>query len=287
MRWLIIPFFLLACWSWAAGATYRALPDSDGWSTLPSGLELGVFTVDPAPDIGDGRITVLRVDPARFKLELRLGADRTADRWLAEHPEPLAAINPSMYEPDGTGTAMLVANGVASNPRRSSDRAFIGWGPTGAPRLLDTTCAPIDPQAYPNLIQGIRMLGCRGENTWRPSDARWSEAALGGDRAGHLLLVFARTPWPMQEFINHVRQLPMPGAGNRVVHLQHADGGPPAQLAYRDGDTVKSLIGAYERFFPEQDLATVAPVLPNLLTVVPVGEAASPAARALTRGSEG
>jgi hypothetical protein len=269
MRWKLggigIVSAALAVWMWRAGATERAVADRSGWETLPSGLELGVFPVDPAPRAGDGRIVVVRVDPDRFALRIRaasvVGAPATAAAWLAEDAAVLAAVNTSMYQRDGrTSTGLLVVDGVANNGALSKDNAVLTFG-AGPPRLVDRTCEAL-PEA-PNAIQGIRMLGCGGENVWAPQPNAWSEAALGEDADGNTLLVFARTPWPMHEFVERVR-----GLGIGVTRLQHAEGGPPAQLAFRDGARVAQLVGSYETDVRENDGNGTAMAVPNLLGVV-------------------
>ena len=105
------------------------------------------------------------------------------------------------------------------------------------------------------------MMGCGGVNTWAPQSRIWSEAAIGQDAEGRILLVFARTPWPMHTFVEHAR---VTGA----VRLQHADGGPPAQIAWRDGDRVQGLVGSYETGVAERDDDVTAWPIPNLLGVV-------------------
>jgi hypothetical protein len=266
MRWkaaILGVAWMGACWMWRAGATERAVAGRAGWQTLPSGLALGVFTVDPAPIAGDGRIVVVRVDPRRFALKLRAasvaGEPATAGGWLRGDDEVLVAMNAAMFEPDGvTATGMLVADGHVNNGALSKDNAVLTFDP---PHLVDRTCEPVP--AARNVVQGIRMLGCAGENVWAPQPRAWSEAAIGEDADGNTLFVFARTPWPMHEFVEHVR-----GLGLGVTRLQHAEGGPPAQLAFRDGARVAELVGSYETGVQEDDTNATAWAVPNLLGVV-------------------
>lgn len=236
-------------------------PSTDGWTPLPSGLELGSFLVDPEPVAGDGRITALRIDPARFALRLqaaRTRADRmTTVAWLERDDTVLASMNATMFETDDvTATSKLVADGYANQPHASGDNSFLVFDP---PRMIDRTCEVVPDT--PNVVQGIRMMGCGAVNTWAPQPRIWSEAAIGQDAEGRILFVFARSPWPMHTFVEHAR---VTGA----VRLQHADGGPPAQIAWRDGDRIAGMVGTYETGVAEGDEDVTAWPIPNLLGVV-------------------
>ncbi|MDP2317342.1 MAG: phosphodiester glycosidase family protein [Pseudomonadota bacterium] len=272
MRRLLLPLLagaaLLAVWTHAAGATSRALPADDGWAQLPSGLDLGVFTVDPAPTHGDGRLVVVRVDPARFELVAYAasaeGAARTAADWVDTTPGLLAAINASMYGPDlRTAVSLLVADGHANNPTLGADNSVLAFGGDAPARIIDRTCEDFDTlrPRYPTLIQGIRMLGCQG-NVWEEQPRRWSEAAIGQDADGRVLFLFARTPWSAHTFVEHARSLDL-----GLTRLQHADGGPPAQLAWRDGGATVGLVGSYETDARENDSRVFAVAVPNLVGV--------------------
>ncbi|MDP2306562.1 MAG: phosphodiester glycosidase family protein [Pseudomonadota bacterium] len=260
---------VLAAWSYAAGATARALPLADGWTRLPSGLDLGTFTVDRTPTHGDGRMVVVRVDQARFELVAYTasadGETRTAREWVGDTPGVLAATNASMYEPDQrTASSLLVAGGHINNPTLSADNAVLAFGGTAPARIVDRTCQEFEAvrPLYPSLIQGIRMLGCDGANVWEEQPRRWSEAAIGQSANGDILFLFARTPWSAHAFVEHARGLEL-----ELVRLQHADGGPPAQVAWRDGAATVELIGSYETDSRHDDLRVDAVAVPNLVGI--------------------
>jgi hypothetical protein len=248
---------------------WSALPNADGWTRLPSGLDLGVFTVDPDPTHGDGRLVVVRVDNARFELVAHVasngGVTRTAEDWVDATPGVLAAVNASMYAPDQrTAVSLLVADGHVNNPILSADNAVLAFGGTESSRIIDRTCEDLAALRvrYPTLIQGIRMLGCDGANVWEEQPRRWSEAAIGQSADGDILFLFARTPWSAHTFVEHARGLDL-----GLVRLQHADGGPPAQIAWRDGDAIVGLVGSYESDVRENDLRVDAVAVPNLIGV--------------------
>jgi hypothetical protein len=262
--------------TWLAGRSARVLQDRSGWTTLPSGLELGVFPVVSHPEIGDGRLAVVRIDPARFALKLRTASadprhrSRTAADWMADDPTVLGAINASMFDVDGsTAVSLLVADGQVNNGTLSKDNAVLAFGPDSpdlpAARIIDRTCEDLDALRphYQSLVQGIRMVGCNGENTWAEQPRAWSEAAIGQDDHGRILFLFSRTPFTAHAFVDHVL-----GLGIGVTRMQHGDGGPPAEMAWRNGAAVEELVGSYESDVAEHDQNTTAQDLPNLLGVV-------------------
>ena len=54
------------------------------WNTLTPGLELGVFEATLPHSIGDGEITILRIDPGLWELEFA-GVSQTPDQLNQRH----------------------------------------------------------------------------------------------------------------------------------------------------------------------------------------------------------
>lgn len=57
-----------------ASSSWAQQPD-EGWQQLDTGLELGVFLAPMKSTVGDGKITVLRVDPHAWQFQLMAAAD--------------------------------------------------------------------------------------------------------------------------------------------------------------------------------------------------------------------
>jgi hypothetical protein len=76
---------------------------------------------------------------------------------------------------------------------------------------------------------------------WPAAARRWSEAAIGLDRFGRVLLVFSRSPYTMNQLGRCLLQLPLD-----VVSLQHLEGGGDAALAIRTPGLRLTLVGSYE-----------------------------------------
>jgi len=256
--------------------------DESPWQILEPGLELGTFASPRRSILGDSRIHVLRVDPGRFDLALKMaGAEdpvvtRTAREW-ADHGDLLAAINSSMYQEDHeTSTELMRSSEHVNNPRLTSGNTVLAFEiADGAPadlpraRIIDRECEDFDALRphYHSLVQSIRMVSCKRSNVWSQSKRIWSHACIGIDGEGRPLLIHARSPWTTHDFIDILLELPID-----LRQLQYAEGGPEAQLFVRAGDVELERFGSFETgFFESDDNRNPWPV-PNVIGVVRRGD---------------
>lgn len=243
------------------------------WQALDPGLELGIFDGPPAV-AGDGKIAVVRIDPARFELRLRAasapgeGALRTARDW-ALRAGASAAINASMYQEDYRTSVSLMRTRDHVNQRRvSKDKAVLAFDPvvSGVPpvRIVDRECHDLDEAAarYGTLVQSIRMISCDRRNVWAPSQRRFSAAAIGIDRAGRILFIHARTAWPVHELAKALLGLPL-----ELTQAMYVEGGPEAQLYARGGGREVERVGTFEGA-PQHGTGQAWRV-PNVIVAVP------------------
>lgn len=240
----------------APAAPAPARPGAPGqprapWQALEPGLEM--VEID-GPAAGDpGRITVVRIDPARFELRLLAasapgeGDTRNARAW-AYRAGASAVINAAMYQEDYRTSVSLMRSGDHVNQRRvSKDKAVLVFDPlvSGVPpvRIVDRECERLDDaaQRYATLIQSIRMVSCDGRNVWAPSERRYSAAAIGVDRAGRVLFIHARTPWPIHDLIEALLAAPLD-----LAQAMYVEGGPEAQLFARGGSREVERVGTFE-----------------------------------------
>jgi hypothetical protein len=247
---------------------------TSGFETLEPGLELGVFQSPKPSRVGDSRITVVRADPATWAVKLFNasaepgGASHDVRAWAEQH-HLAAAMNAAMFETDHrTATELMVNGDHVNNGTLGKDNAVLAFDPVDASlpalRILDRECDDFDalrPQ-YRVLVQSIRMLSCDGRNVWEQQPREWSQAVIGVDGSGRLLMIFSRSPWSSHDFVDILRALPLD-----VLRLQHAEGGPPAQLAVRAGGRDLMLVGSYETGAREDDGNTEAYAIPNVIGV--------------------
>ncbi len=279
---------VLAVAVWSANPSSGSMKDTllqpdvvedEPWQTLEPGLELGTFVSPRRSTVGDSLIHVVRVDPERFDLVLKMAGagdpvvTRTGREWAAQ-AGLLAAINSSMYQEDHeTSTELMRSSEHVNNNRLTSGNTVLAFeldpaAPADLPRarIIDRQCEDFDALRphYQSLVQSIRMVSCERANVWQQSTRIWSHAVIGIDGAGRPLLIHARSPWTTHDFIDILLELPID-----LRQLQYAEGGPEAQLFVDAGDVELERFGSFETGFLESDDNAVAWPVPNVIGVVP------------------
>jgi hypothetical protein len=222
------------------------------WQVLEPGLEYAEVDSPIPSDVGDSRIRMVRIDPSRFTVELfNASADpdrvrRTARQWAVEHGLA-AAINASLYQADyRTSTSLMRSRQHVNNPRLSRHNAvllFDRLDPDLPPvQLVDRTCRDLGAVAdrYAGAVQGIRMISCRRANVWTQQPKQWSNAAVGIDDAGRLLLLHMRSPLSTHDFGEALLQLPI-----GLRETMYVEGGPEAQLFVSGGGQEFETVGSH------------------------------------------
>jgi hypothetical protein len=253
-------------------AVQPAATEQTPWQALEPGLEYALFDGPPV-DGGDGKIAVVRIDPARFELRLLAasapgeGTLRSARDW-AYRAGASAAINASMYQEDYRTSVSLMRTREHVNQRRvSKDKAVLAFDPlvsgVAPVRIVDRECEDLDQASarYGTLVQSIRMISCDRRNVWAPSERRFSTAAIGVDRRGRILFIHARTAWPVHELIAALLGLPI-----ELAQAMYVEGGPEAQVFARGGGRELERVGTFEGATPAAN-ARAWPV-PNVIAAV-------------------
>ena len=261
----VIVFALLLA-ATGAVATDRA------WTVLGNGLELGRFPL-PGQDSPGATVHVLRIDPRRWELTLHglpSGASigYTAREW-SRREGLVAAINAGMYQADyRTHSGYMRADGTVFSRGTNgylSAAAFDPVDPKDPPyRIFDLDEDPLASvlPRYRRVVQNLRMVKRPGENRWASQQRRWSEAALGEDHEGRVLLIFCGTPLPLDRLIEALLTLPL-----GLVAAQHLEGGTQAQLFVAAGGQTMELVGGYEGVFSASDQNRSAWPIPNVIGV--------------------
>jgi uncharacterized protein YigE (DUF2233 family) len=250
---------------------------SPAWSTPAKGVDTAEMDARPRSEIGDSKVTVVRIDPAAHEIRLLsaklLGLDHTltAPEWAQKYGV-LGVINASMYQQDhATSVAYMKAGGKELNGRWTKDNAVFAADPVDPSlppvTIVDRTCA--EPAGFETryriLVQNIRMLDCKGRNTWSPQPRRWSTAAVGMDAGGRILFIHCRSPYSTHDFIDILRALPL-----ELARLMYVEGGPEASLYVAvDGKEIVSRIGSFETGFRELDDNDRFWPIPNVLGFAP------------------
>lgn len=255
----------------AEAAPWRALAPGVGYATF-STKGAGAFPLA----VADSRLHVIRVDPRRALLRALTtsglgGKPKAARRWVADE-KLVAAINLGMYQNDHRTHVGYLRVEKHLNARRwvRAYRSVLLFGPRkrGLPALqvVDWRPGASVGEDYQVVSQNLRLIasadGRRGRGVWSRQAKRWSEAALGVDGQGRLLLIFTRAPFSMWELNRFLLGLPL-----GIVRAMHLEGGPEASLSLRGAGVRRDLCGSYETGFRLDDTNREQWPLPNVLGV--------------------
>ena len=260
-------------YSLLAGGITSILPDNAdakkstriNWKNLDSGLDFAQAHIGKRSTYGDSKISILRIDPNKYSLDLLMGShlknsrgqviSKTADEWAKDH-NLTAVINAGMFEPDGRATGYMRNSEGASNPnlRKGYNVAF-AFNPVKGSRLPEAQIIDLRAQnfnelapQYKAISQSIRMMSLKGNNTWSQQRKYWSNAAVGMSKNGEVYFLHARSPFSVHDFVDKLRALPL-----KMRNLMYLEGGPEASLYVKSGNFKLEGIGSYETGFNEND----------------------------------
>lgn len=248
------------------------------WQILEPGMELGIFSASKPSSIGDSRITILRIDPGRWDLNVYGISNvneimgKTAKQWSQDNHLSVV-INAGMFEEDyKTHLGYLQFQGHINNQAVNKYRSVAVFNPRDNRlprfRIFDLDNVGINMNMilknYDTVVQNLRLIKRPRQNRWRQSKKMWSEAALGEDKFGKILFIFSRSPFTM-----HDLNVELINMNINLVSAQHLEGGPEAQLYIRIGKVELELLGSYETSFNENNKNTHPWAIPNILGVRP------------------
>ena len=257
---------------------------ASGWQTLAPGIEIIRVHTRKQSAFGDSKITVLRIDPGLWELEvigiLQTGesAGHTARDW-SKKQKFAAVINAGMFASDNkTHLGYLRIRDHVFNSRVNSYQSVLAFDPRegrNVPgfRIFDLDAPQSSLQAiladYGSAVQNLRLIKHPGVNQWGKQTREWSEAAVGEDTEGRALFIYSRSPFSMHDLNQELL-----AAGIGIVAAQHMEGGPEAQLYVHAGETELEMFGSYETSFKENDQNEMAWPVPNVIGVRPRANAA-------------
>jgi hypothetical protein len=259
------------------GVALGAAP-APSWRELAPGLELGEVAASKPSAVGDSRILVVRADPERWEIDV-VGRSRsgeaqgmTAKGW-AESKGLVVATNAGMFATDYvTHLGYLELKGEVLSHRINDYQSVAAFDPhpgAKAPafRIFDLDAPGVTIESirkqYRSLAQNLRLVRRPGENRWSEQAKRWSEAVLGEDAEGRILIVFSRSPFSMRDLNRELV------ASIGLVASQHLEGGPEAQVYLNVGGVEFERFGSFETGFHEADDVSVAWPIPNVLGLRP------------------
>lgn len=244
------------------------------WRPLEPGLDFAETPSPLAPDDTDGAVSLLRIDPRRFRFSILTARGnndaRKSPRDWAQQFNCVAAINAGMYLKDyRTSVGYLRTGDLFVNPTLNDNRtvaAFNGRDRAVPPfQIIDRTCqnfAALEPK-YESLLQSIRLIDCNRRNVWKPDTRKWSISALAADKAGRAIFAHVKAPHMVHDFVNLLLALPLD-----LRNAMYLEGGREAALYVNArGLTVeKTGVPRSDALFSRM---TTGPVeIPNVIGVV-------------------
>lgn len=217
------------------------LADEVRWRQLEPGLEFATVKTEIPKGAAIGDLSVLRVTMDRFDLHLLsarlldLKDNPTADRWAIDNGMT-AVVNAGMFQRDHTTSVgyLRVGNRKNNPHRHKKHKAVLVSGPRkpGLPpvALLDADCDEIWKHAgeYREVVQGIRMISCKGRNVWKPGGRAYRQVSVAIDGKERVLFIFRRSPCTSHQFAEQVR-----GSGLGVQRMMYLEGGSESSLFVR------------------------------------------------------
>lgn len=239
------------------------------WKTLEPGLDYAEFDRE---DGTGATLVVLRFNPKYFHFSLHTISEegppaKTLRQWADTH-NLVAAINASMYLPDGSTSTGYMRQGQHVNNGRTVNRfgAFFVANPDDPTLPLaalldrDTDNWQALLSRYAVVVQNYRMINSQRRILWSPGGPLYSISAVGQDAQGNILFIHCREPIEAYSFASLLLHLPL-----NVRTVMYVEGGAQAGLALRSG--------LYSRIWGGRHMAdflvtgNVNAALPNVLGV--------------------
>ena len=151
-------------------------PDYSNWVSLTEGMQYREITAPKKSFIGDSKLAILRMDPAKFRFDLFAATQhdsipKTVSKWAATK-DLMVAFNACMYEQTKPlQSRAYLQNGKHINNGKLLEQfnLMLALGPKpGNNRsnieVLDLTCAnwEQEKQKFKGFAQGLRMIDCNG-----------------------------------------------------------------------------------------------------------------------------
>lgn len=240
------------------------------WRMADEGLYVGEFDSPQKSEIGDSKITIVKIDPDYYDFKLLSASEnndssRTVRQWAQKY-NLVAAVNAGMYQQDYRTSVGYMRNfDHVNNPSFNNGNTvfvFNALDSTVKPaQIIDRTCQDFETirQKYHSMVQSIRMINCRQENVWSQQPKKWSMVVLGADMEDNILFIFSRSPYSVHDFINILLRLPI-----SIYNAMYLEGGPEATLYFSAGDVNFEKTGSFENTF----LDSAAWPVPNVLGIV-------------------
>ena len=248
------------------------------WEVLEDGLEntqVSVFPVQNATQTVS--VDVLRIEPEKWDFELltasEFGRSKSLGQWAKEH-ELVAAINASMYLPDGKTSTGYMRRGEHINNGRIVTNFGVFF--VAMPENNELPQAAVldrnddswhdELEQYQIVVQNYRLMTPLGKPLWGPALLN-SLAAIGQDKFGRILFLHCGQPISAISFVEGLTRMPLD-----LVRLMYVEGGHQAAMLVHTKAKSQVWTGKYAALMDSNAM----PPLPNVIGVKHKSEKVKP-----------
>jgi hypothetical protein len=231
------------------------------WRRLDAGFEVAEL-----PAVAGGsevdRILLARIDPARFRFEVRNASSgsRELSDWMRELDAALV-INGSYFSRYGAPDTPLVSNGILLGPRDYDAKhgafvaspAFVGIRDLAKEDWHDAL------RGADNAMVSYPLLLAADGSSRAGADQRWlaNRSFVGQDRSGRIVLgTTADAFFSLGRLAEFLRRAPLD-----LASALNLDGGPVACQGIALGDYRRDFCGDWEFAVRDHDLQLLQPIL--------------------------
>lgn len=225
------------------------------WRKLDEGLNFASVKAPRKSRVSDNKISILKVDPKFYKLELICSTEfdtiaRSAKDWC-ELKNLAAAVNAGMYNLKNQKYGMGYVrnfNHINNGEFRSVYRAMATFNrkDNNTPEFnifdLDKeNWEDIEPK-YNSFLQSIKLIDASKKiSSWKKKRRlSCSQIIMATDINGNALFLFTRSPYPLDDFSNMALSLPLD-----IQRAMYLEGGPETSMYVGTKDTTIEKIGSF------------------------------------------
>jgi hypothetical protein len=245
---------------------------SGGFKSLEPGVEFQFIRGEPYCRSGSSQIAVLRLDPARARVQVRHYTREPERRPLdivewQRRTRALAVFNAGQYYPDYSYMGLLVSGGrtVSSRLHPGFKAALVASPLHGKSRVrvLDLALEPIDPDAplWREVAQSFMLFDRSGTLRVRHTDQVANRTAVAEDRDGRLLVITTEGGYTLFDFATLLKKAPL-----RITHAMSMDGGQEAELCVKTRSFRYASFGRWDDEHPVDAPGALVP-LPAVIAI--------------------
>ena len=229
-------FLKIGLWLVLSSNSIYSQSQKISWQKIDSGLFYSEALSPIKSDIGDSKVTILKIDPHYYDFKLisakeKIEDGRTLKEWV-KLKGLIAAINAGLYQEDGKTNVGYMKNfNFINNNHLNKDNTIAAFNrrDTTVPeiQIIDLKCQKWEElkDKYNSYTQCIRMIDCNQNNTWRQQPEKYGMAVIAIDKQGNALFIFTRSPYSVHDFISILKLLPL-----NIYNAMYLEGSAPASF---------------------------------------------------------